>query len=40
MFYEDEVYELIDYYDKNTGLTAMMRCTRFSLAIVASFIAI
>ena len=34
-----ETYEMIDYYDPETGLTAMMRCTGFSLAIVAGMIA-
>ncbi|MDH5680919.1 MAG: saccharopine dehydrogenase NADP-binding domain-containing protein [Spirochaetota bacterium] len=34
-----EVYELVDYYDNDTGMTALMRTTGFSLAIVAGLIA-
>ncbi len=34
-----EVYELIDYYDKKHDMTALMRTTGFSLAIVAGMIA-
>ena len=36
---ETDIYEMIDYYDSRTGLTAMMRTTGFSLAIVAGMIA-
>ena len=36
---ETDIYEMIDYYDPQTGLTAMMRTTGFSLAIVAGMIA-
>ena len=32
------VFEIIDYYDKKTGLTAMMRTTAFPAAIVATMI--
>ncbi|MDH4127817.1 MAG: saccharopine dehydrogenase NADP-binding domain-containing protein, partial [Spirochaetota bacterium] len=35
----EEVYELIDYYDKLNNMTALMRTTGFSLAIVAGLIA-
>ncbi|MES0489698.1 MAG: saccharopine dehydrogenase C-terminal domain-containing protein [Leptospirales bacterium] len=35
----EEIYEMIDYHDSGTGLTAMMRTTGFSLAIVAGMIA-
>lgn len=28
-------YDLVDYYDKETGITAMMRCTGYSLALTA-----
>ncbi|MDH5716479.1 MAG: saccharopine dehydrogenase NADP-binding domain-containing protein [Spirochaetia bacterium] len=36
---QTEIYELIDYYDPVSKLTAMMRTTGFSLAIVAGLIA-
>jgi saccharopine dehydrogenase-like NADP-dependent oxidoreductase len=30
------VSQIIDYYDKRSGLTAMMRCTAFPVAIIAA----
>lgn len=32
-------YQLIDYFDTQTGLSAMMRCTGFSIAVVALLLA-
>jgi lysine 6-dehydrogenase len=34
-----QVSEIIDYYDRRTGLTAMMRCTAFPAAIIAAMAA-
>ncbi len=33
------VTEIIDYYDKKSGLTAMMRCTAFPVVIIATMMA-
>lgn len=33
------VTEIVDYYDKKSGLTAMMRCTAFPVAIIATMMA-
>ncbi len=33
------VSEIIDYYDRKSGLTAMMRCTAFPVAIIAAMAA-
>ena len=34
-----QVSEIVDYYDRRTGLTAMMRCTAFPAAIIAAMAA-
>jgi len=33
------VSEIVDYFDKSSGLTAMMRCTAFPVAIIAAMLA-
>lgn len=33
------IYQLIDYFDPATGLSAMMRCTGFSMAVIALMLA-
>jgi lysine 6-dehydrogenase len=33
------ISEIIDYYDESSNLTAMMRCTAFPVAIIASMVA-